>query len=76
MAWAKKRSPLLPTEPAFHHPDRCMSCGHLSMEHEEGVGCLVDGGTKYIEDESGNGRHVCSCEGYVISPEKELSNAT
>lgn len=71
MGWTKKRDPQLPTEPAYHDPNRCMNCGHLGSQHDPDVGCLVEGGTKYIEDESGNGRRVCSCEAYVPAPEKE-----
>jgi len=70
MSWTKKRDPQLPAEPAYHDPDRCMNCGHSGSRHDPEVGCLVEGGTKYIEDENGNGSRVCSCEEYVTSPEK------
>lgn len=75
MAWTKKRSPLLPAEPAFQHPDRCMNCGHLNNDHDAEVGCLVEGGTKYVEDENGAGKHSCSCEQFVPVPviEKEVT---
>lgn len=73
MAWTIKRDPQLPAVPVFHDPERCMNCGHLATEHDSDdpdVGCLVEGGTKYIEDENGVGKRVCACVGYVTSPEK------
>ncbi len=65
MAWTKKRDPAAPTPLAFHHPDRCLNCGHLKDEHELAVGCLVEGGTKYVEDEDGKAARLCSCEVFV-----------
>lgn len=69
--WTVKRSPLLPAEEAFHHPDRCMNCGHLGTEHDPQVGCTAEGGGKYIEDEAGNGKHACGCTAHV----QEIVNA-
>lgn len=82
MAWKIKRSPQLPTVPAFHHPGRCMNCGHLILpdtalnineSHDPDVGCLVEGGTKYIEDENGNGKHCCACTIIVPAPDDLLT---
>lgn len=50
-----------------------MNCGHLEGDHQAEVGCVVDGGTKYIEDESGAGLHVCTCEQFVPAPEKGVA---
>lgn len=81
MAWKIKRSPILPAIPAFQHPGRCMNCGHLGVmdtergineEHVDGIGCLVEGGTKYVEDEDGTGKHVCSCLEFVPAPAEEI----
>lgn len=80
MAWKVKRSPLLPTEPVFQHPERCANCGHLNEpdtalgineSHADDVGCLVEGGTKYLEDEIGNGIHACSCLAFVPVKKEE-----
>lgn len=80
MAWTKKRNPALPAEPAFHHPRRCMNCGHLDSpdsergideQHIPGVGCLVPGGTKYLENENGEGYLACNCEEHVPAPQEE-----
>ena len=70
MAWFIKRDPQLPAVPVYHDPERCMNCGHLAAEHDPDVGCLVEGGTKYIEDDNGAGIRVCSCTEYDVSPEK------
>lgn len=59
------KDPNAPATPAFHHPDRCMNCGHLKDAHDDEVGCVTHGGTKYIEDEDGNGVHACSCEAFI-----------
>ena len=48
-----------------------MHCGHLKSEHDEDVGCLVDGGTKYITDDQGDERRACSCETFVPAPPEE-----
>lgn len=73
MAWTKKRDPLAPAEPAFHHPDRCMNCGHLNTEHDDSVGCLVEGGTKYMHDEeTGAEIRACNCHGFVPAPPEEI----
>ncbi len=72
--WTKKRDPLAPAIPTYKHPDRCHSCGHLRDEHGEDVGCEVEGGTQYIEDETGNGKRVCSCEQFVPLPEEVLAH--
>ena len=69
MSWTVKRNPALPAEPAFHHPQRCMNCGHLEAEHDPAVGCLIPGGTKYIENETGEGITACSCETFIPAPE-------
>lgn len=74
MAWKKARDPLAPVPPAFHHPERCMNCGHLGSEHDPDVGCLMEGGTKYLLDEQGNERRTCSCETFVPAPPEEASN--
>ena len=73
MAWTKKRDPLAPVERAFHHPDRCMNCGHLKEDHHDApIGCTIEGGTKYIEDEeTGEGRRACSCEQFIPAPEAD-----
>ena len=69
MPWVTKRSPLLPTPPAYHDPKRCMNCGHSGEQHNAAVGCLADGGTKYIEEtDSGMARHACSCEKFIPAP--------
>lgn len=84
MAWTKKRDPRAPAPPAFHHPRRCMRCGHLDAPdlerniheaHDPDVGCLVEGGTKYLEDEHGVGRYACSCEQFEAVPEEVITNA-
>jgi len=76
--WTIKRNPALPAEPAFQHPRRCMNCGHLDApdqergineSHDPDVGCLVPGGTKYLEDENGNGFLACNCDQFVPAPE-------
>lgn len=69
MPWKRTRDPKAPPEPAFHHPLRCMNCGHLQDQHDVDVGCLVEGGTKYIEDHTGSGVYACSCEAFVPAPE-------
>ena len=55
-----------------------MNCGHLNQadaergingSHDPEVGCLVVGGTKYIENEDGKGYLACSCLEFVPSPE-------
>lgn len=80
LKWKKTRDPALPTEPTFQHPRRCMGCGHLDEPdaernideaHDPEVGCLVPGGTKYIEDADGNGRYACSCLGHTQPPPLE-----
>ena len=73
MAWTKKRSPLLPTPPAPPHPSRCRCCGHLAINHDAAVGCLIEGGTMYIENEKGEGKYVCSCESFVPVPPETLA---
>jgi hypothetical protein len=75
MAWALKKNPNAPVEPVHHDPDRCMGCGHLENQHIEGVGCTVDGGTKYIEESaSGEGRLACACTTFLAAPEKEQAH--
>ncbi len=73
MPWSIKRSPNLPAVPAFHDPERCLHCGHLSTEHDVGVGCLSDGGSKYVEDAQGNGKHACSCLTFVPAVSEETN---
>jgi hypothetical protein len=55
-----------------------MNCGHLDSpdlergideSHDPDVGCLVPGGTKYLENEQGAAIMVCSCEKFVPAPE-------
>jgi len=71
MAWVKKRDPLQPVPPTYHHPERCMGCGHLKDEHDPEVGCLVEGGTKYMHDEeSGAEIRACSCLEFIPAPEE------
>ncbi len=74
--WTKKRDPLAPVPLAFHHPDRCMGCGHLKGEHHDNVGCVVEGGTKYMEDEEGNAIRACSCEEFIPAPAEEKEGVT
>jgi len=77
LTWVKKRSPLLQTEPTFQHPDRCLNCGHLQNEHALIIGCLVEGGTKYVESsETGEAKHVCSCEQFIPAPAQKEAPAT
>lgn len=71
MPWSIKRNPQLPAEPAFHHPDRCLNCGHL--DHDDAVGCLEVGGSKYLESEDGKGYEACGCISYIRAPKE--SNA-
>ena len=71
MAWKKARDPLAPVTPAYHDPNRCMNCGHLQSDHDQDVGCMVDGGTKYLTDDQGNERRACSCEAFVPVPQGE-----
>ena len=74
MAWKRKRDPLLPSIPVYHDPERCYACGHHQGEHNAELGCMVEGGTDYIEDdENGNGKRVCSCEQFVPVPEEVLA---
>lgn len=67
LTYKKLRDPALPAEPTVLDPNRCLNCGH-SEPHDPDVGCLVEGGTKYIEDEEGNGKRCCSCELFVPVP--------
>jgi hypothetical protein len=78
MSWTIKRNPALPAEPTYQDPGRCMNCGHLGAPnvargvneaHDPNVGCLVPGGTKYLEDENGNGFLACNCDQFVPAPE-------
>ena len=71
MPWTKKRDPLAPVPPAYHHPERCLHCGHIGSEHNDEVGCLVEGGTKYLEHDDGTVLRACSCEQYVPAPAEE-----
>ena len=78
MAYKISRNPALPTPPKYHDPKRCHRCGHVG-NHQEGVGCLVPGGTKWIEDEKGKGYGACSCLAFVPVPDtilkqEEISN--
>lgn len=62
--WQKVRRPGRHVEPTYQSITRCGSCGHESIDHEEGVGCLVEGGSKYISD--GNvTKGVCACETFL-----------
>jgi hypothetical protein len=63
--------PQAPAPPAFHHPDRCMNCMHLKEEHDDAVGCIVEGGTKYLEVEGGEPIRCCSCEKFIPAPPEE-----
>lgn len=70
MAWKHAKDPAIDI-PAFHHPDRCMNCGHLvTNEHEKPVGCIVPGGTKYIINDAGTGIYACSCLEAVPAPQE------
>mgnify|MGYP001592052044 CR=1 FL=1 len=71
MPWKLAVDPAKPAPSRVHDPERCMNCGHPAGEHEEPVGCLVAGGTKYIADDQGAGRWACSCGKYVPAPERE-----
>ncbi len=72
MAWTKRRDPLAPTPLAYHHPDRCLNCGHLNTEHDTIVGCIVEGGTKYMEHDDGSVLRACSCEEFIPAPAEEV----
>ena len=62
MAWKVATDPEAPAPPRVHSATRCVNCGHEQAEHDPAVGCLVDGGTKYLKDEeSGQERRACSC---------------
>lgn len=74
MVWTKKRDPQLPAEPAYHSPTRCMNCGHEPQDHNAEVGCLVNGGTKYLENETGESMRACTCPKYIApTPEQEVN---
>ena len=74
MPWTKKRDPQLPAEPAYHSPTRCMGCGHEPPDHDAAVGCLVEGGTKYLENEKGESIRACTCSLYIApSAEREVN---
>lgn len=79
MPYKLARNPNLPARTQYHDPKRCFNCGH-SDEHQEDVGCLVAGGTKWIEDDQGEGYGACSCLAFVPVPpeilkQEEISNA-
>lgn len=79
MAYKLARNPNSPMPPRYHDPSRCHRCGHVQA-HQDGVGCLVPGGTKWIEDEDGNGYGACSCPEFTPVPseileQEKISNA-
>lgn len=68
------RDPNAPAQ-SFRHPKSCMNCGHLpapegenNEAHDSEVGCLVTGGTKFLEGPDGT-YGACSCLKYVAPPE-------
>lgn len=79
MALQRAADPNKAPPPAQHHPRRCMNCGHLDTPdteagrdeaHAEGAGCLVPGGTKYLEDDvTKEGGYYCTCLEFVPSSE-------
>lgn len=67
--WVKKVDPVVPSKPMFQDADRCLNCGHLSSEHENGEGtCLREGGGKYLENAEGSALRACACEIFVPVP--------
>lgn len=72
MAWRKAVNPDAPTPPRVHSPTRCMNCIHEKAEHDDAVGCLVPGGTKWIDNEQDPPFGACSCEKFI--PVEEVSN--
>ena len=75
MAWKITKNPNAPAAP-IHHPGRCMACGHLEKpdgerneSHDPDVGCLVEGGTKFVTNEAGDILGVCACTKFIPSPE-------
>jgi hypothetical protein len=51
-----------------------MNCGHEPQDHNAEVGCLVNGGTKYLENETGESMRACTCPKYIApTPEQEVN---
>jgi hypothetical protein len=42
-----------------------MNCGHLPSEHDDTVGCTVEGGSKFIVNDAGDTKYACACPAYV-----------
>jgi hypothetical protein len=70
MPWTKPVDPNKPPPPIPHSPTRCMNCIHEKDVHDDAVGCTVEGGTKYIEND-GVGIYACSCPEFVPAPPAE-----
>lgn len=64
MGWKLAQDPSAPAPPVVLDPTRCANCGHGPADHDTVVGCTVDGGSKYIEDDAGVGKYACSCEAF------------
>ena len=65
MAWNLGNDPNTPAPPPPLDPIRCMNCGHLTSEHDDTVGCTVDGGSKFIVNDAGDTKFACACPAYV-----------
>jgi hypothetical protein len=59
-AWKKTTHPV--AEVKVRDPLLCLNCGHHQSQHDFNVGCLVEGGTKELEDDIGKKIYACSCE--------------
>ncbi len=72
MAWKTATNPNAPATPRVHSPARCMGCGHDREDHAEEVGCVVPGGTKWVDNEHDPPFGACSCDKFI--PVEETVN--